>query len=303
VIQRTHVIKPKRLRPGDLIGVVSPAGVINRTSLESGLDALKSFGFRVRLGPHLFKRHFYLAGTDQDRTADLYEMFQENDVAAVFCARGGYGSQRLLNKLDFGIIKRNPKILLGYSDITALLLAVHAKTGLVTFHGPTVREMTVKDQGNMSTLLQLLSAKKPPILKLDGEVLFPGKATGRLLGGNLSLLCHLMGADYLPTFDGSILFLEEKGEKPYRIDRMLTHLMLTGQLNRLSGLVVGQFVECGNLADIKRLFINIASELKIPLTTGLMAGHGHVNNTLPIGVTAHLNTDDMTLSIVEECVN
>ncbi len=303
MINRTHVIKPKRLRPGALIGVVSPAGVINKESLESGLKTLRSFGFRIRLGNHLFKKHSYLAGKDQARAADLYDMFQENDVAAIFCARGGYGSQRLLNILDFDIIKRNPKIFLGYSDITALLLAVYAKTGLVTFHGPMVQEMTVNKQGNMSALLQLLSATPPPLMNLDGKVLFPGKATGPLLGGNLSLICHLMGTEYLPSLDGSILFLEEKGENLYRIDRMLTHLMLTGQMNRLSGIVVGHFIECGDLTDIKNLFLDMASELRIPLVTGLTAGHGQVNNTLPIGAIAHLDTDAMTFSIIEECIH
>ena len=230
-------------------------------------------------------------------------MFQDQEIKAIFCARGGYGSLRLLDKIRYDLIKENPKILVGYSDITALLMAIHRKTGLVTFHGPMIRELTAKDQSNWENLLRLLSSNQPTELSLiEGTALIQGQATGPLMGGNLSLICHLIGTDFMPSLDGCILFVEEKGEALYRLDRMLTHLSLTNQLKRISGLIAGRFEECGEMSTINQLLMDIALDLDIPLIAGVPVGHGQKNVALPLGIQAELDTNKMTLFITESCI-
>ena len=230
-IKRATIIRPPRLRPGDQIGVISPAGPVNRSDLQPGLRLLESSGFRVLVAPHVYNRRGYLAGDDEARLADLHAMFQDKDIKAIFCARGGYGSLRLLSKIRYDLIKESPKIFVGYSDITALLMAIYKKTGLVTFHGPMFRELALRSQENWESLLGLLSSKQLVKLSLtEGSAFINGRATGPLIGGNLSLICHLLGTPFFPSLDGCILFIEEKGEALYRLDRMITHLALSKKL-------------------------------------------------------------------------
>ncbi len=291
------------LRPGDAIGVIAPAGPVDEAELRPGIDVLESAGYRVHPGRHVFDRAGYLAGGDEARLADLHDMFRDRNIRAVFCARGGYGSPRLLDRIDYDLIRENPKILVGYSDITALLMAVHEKTGLVTFHGPMVRELASENQDIPMSLLRVLSSDQPLNLNLGkGISIVPGRGRGTLIGGNLSLLCHLIGTQYLPSFKGRILFVEEKGETVYRLDRMLTHLRLSGKLDGLSGLIAGGFEECGDMSEIEVLLKDTLSGLDIPAATGLPAGHGPENIVLPLGLTAELDTDAMTLSIAEGAV-
>ena len=300
---RASLIKPPRLKPGDQIGIISPAGPVKRSALNTGLKTLESSGLRVLVAPHVYDNRGYLAGEDEARLADLHTMFQDPDIAAIICSRGGYGTLRLLDKIRYDLIEENPKILVGYSDITALLIAIHAKTGLVTFHGPMVRELASRDQRNWEGLFTLLSSSDPLTIRLtEGSALIPGKTTGPLIGGNLSLICHLVGTPFLPSLDGCILFIEEKGEPLYRLDRMMTHLALSNQLKGLSGLIAGEFEQCGDLPSINRLLREIVLDLDIPLVTGLPAGHGLKNLALPIGLTAELDTSLMTLSVMEACV-
>ncbi|MBW1796939.1 MAG: LD-carboxypeptidase [Deltaproteobacteria bacterium] len=297
------VIKPAGLRRGDSIGVISPAGPLDETGLQSGIEILESSGFKVRLAHHVYSRLDYLAGEDEARLEDLHGMFRDSDIKAVFCARGGYGTTRLLDKIKYDLIRQNPKILVGYSDITALLLAIQKRTGLITFHGPVVRELASGHQGNYDNLISLLSSDKPLKLSLaKGNVLIPGRATGSLIGGNLSLICHLIGTPFLPSLDGCILFMEDREEPLYRIDRMLTHLKLSGQLGGLSGLVAGKFEECGDTSTINGLLMDVLSDLDIPIATGLEVGHGHKNLSLPLGLPTELDTDRLTLSVTEVAV-
>ena len=300
--RRAPIIKPSRLMPGDQVGVISPAGPVNESDLLPGIKLLESAGFKVRLAPHVYDRQGYLAGNDEARLSDFHSMFRNPDVKAVFCARGGYGSLRLIDKIDYGLILENPKIFVGYSDITALLMAIYAKTGLITFHGPVVRDFSTKDPRNWQNLIRVLSLGNVQALCLrEGPPLIHGKAAGPLIGGNLSLICHLIGTPFLPSLDGSIMFLEEKGESLYRLDRMLTHLSLTGQLKRLSGLIAGEFEQCGERSSVNRLLMRFSQDLGIPLATGLRSGHGMQNLTLPIGLISELDTNLMTLSITEAC--
>jgi len=297
------IIKPQRLGQGDRIGVIAPAGPVNESDLQPGLSMLESSGFAVYVAPHVYYRHGYLAGDDEMRLADLHAIFEDKEIKAVLCARGGYGSLRILDRINYGLIKENPKIIAGYSDITALLMGIQRKTGLVTFHGPMVQEFASGDKNNWNSLCSLISSNKP--LKMDlreGTVLIQGSAVGPLIGGNLSMIIHLLGTPFLPFLDGCILFIEEKGESLYRLDRMLTHFALSGQLQGISGLIAGEFVGCGDRFAVNRLLMDKLSDMGVPLITGLSVGHGAKNLALPIGVMADLNTDLMTLTIMEECV-
>jgi muramoyltetrapeptide carboxypeptidase len=302
--KRASIIKPPMLMPGDHIGILSPAGPVNVSDLENGLKVLESSGYRIRLAPHIYDAQGYLAGDDKDRLEDLHAMFHHRDIKAIMCARGGYGSMRLLDRIDYHLIKRNPKIIIGYSDITALLLAIYTKTGLITFHGPTVKALSSKNQAVLEHLLQIISTRQPIELKLHmSSVLVAGRASGTLLGGNLTLISHLLGTPYLSAFDHCLLFLEEKGELPYRVDRMLSHLKLSGQLERLAGIVAGEFKDCGEMEHIHHLLVNAVEGLGIPVIAGLPFGHGPKNLALPIGITANLNTEKMILSFDEACVD
>ena len=300
---KTPVIKPPRLHPGDLVGIISPAGPVDESELKPDLELLESSGLRVRVSPHLYDRHDYLAGDDEARLSDLHAMFRNPEVKVIFCARGGYGSLRLLDRIDYDLIREHPKIIVGYSDITALLLAIIKKTGVVTFHGPMVRGLSSVHDSSRESLLQVISSDQPiSIRPSSGRSLIPGRVEGPLLGGNLSLICHLLGTHFLPSLEGCILFIEDRGEPLYRLDRMLTHLSLAGQLKGIVGLIGGEFIDCGDMSAIDDLLNTLASDLKIPLITGFPIGHGPNNMTLPLGIAARLDTDLMTLSTLEPCV-
>lgn len=300
----TALVRPSLLCKGDRIGIIAPGGPVTRDELEAGMRFLESRGHFIVSGSHLYETRGYLAGDDEDRLEDLHGMFRDPDVKAILCARGGYGTLRLLDRIDYPLIRRNPKIIAGYSDITALLLALHKMSGLVTFHGPMVKDLATNDSRNMASLLDLMGSPDPLARDLQGTLcLRPGRAAGPLLGGNLSLLCHLVGTPYMPSLKGAILFIEDRGEPLYRIDRMLTHLRLSGLLQDLAGLAAGQFEECGDASAINGLLEETTSDTGIPVVVGLPLGHGRTNLPLPMGVKASLDTERMTLSLSESCVS
>lgn len=289
-------VKPHRLKPGDTIAVIAPAGPVDPAEMLPGLEHLQSMGYTVLAAPHLYERKGYLAGDDRVRLDDLHAAFRDPHVNAVICARGGYGTHRLLPKIRYSFIRKNPKILVGYSDITALLLSVYKKTGLITFHGPMIRECSKKQTTNLDGLIRMISSAEPFGVDLKGaDVLKEGRAEGRLIGGNLSLISHLVGTRHLPDPRGAILFLEDIGEPLYRIDRMLTHLRLCGFLKKLSGIVAGRFEECGDSTEISGLLLDAVSDLRIPVLSRAPFGHGQENQPLPIGIQAILDTRRMTL--------
>lgn len=296
-------IKPPRLKKGDGIGIIAPAGPVKESEIQPGIELLESFGYKVISAPHLYHSKDYLAGDDNTRLEDLHSMFHNGGIKAIFCARGGYGTLRLLEKLNFELIGANPKIMIGYSDITTLLLAIYQKTGLVTFHGPVVRELSKNRNQNLESVLDLVSSEQLLDVNLtEGTALMPGKATGILLGGNLSLICHLIGTPFMPSIKGGILFIEEKGEPLYRIDRMMTHLRLSGFLKGLRGLIAGRFESCGEISPINQLLLDTVSDLNIPVVSGLPVGHGLENIIIPLGLQATVDTGRMGLSIMEPCV-
>jgi muramoyltetrapeptide carboxypeptidase len=298
------MIKPPKMIRGDGIGVIAPAGPVTPSELQPGITTLESEGYPVFQGNYLYQREGYLAGHDDERLEDLHTMFQRDEIKAIICARGGYGSLRLLDWIDFELIKRHPKIILGYSDVTALLLALFRETGLVTFHGPMVKDCTKNDLKNLASFFRLVRDDVPFEMDLEtSQVHNPAVVKGPLLGGNLSLVVSLIGTPFEPSFQGALLFIEDRREPIYRIDRMMTQLRLCGVLREISGLLVGQFDEDGDTAAVRDLMIERVSDFDIPVICDLPFGHGQDNITLPIGLTATLDPEKGRLIIPEVSVN
>jgi muramoyltetrapeptide carboxypeptidase len=296
-------IKPPRLEPGGTIGIIAPAGPVRRKDIQPAIDLLHRMGYPTLSSPNIYKKTSYLAGRDEDRLNDLHAMFKDSSVKAIFCARGGYGAGRLLDRIDYDLILNNPKILTGYSDITALLLAVMKKTNLVTFHGPVLRDLSHDPKNNLKHLIKTLSSNGPRSIELSKRaVIKEGQARGKLLGGNLSLISSLIGTPFMPRTKGAILFLEDKGEPIYRIDRMLTHLKNSGIIHGITGLIAGSFTDCGGMRDINKLLKDFTSDLDIPVINGLPVGHDIENKTIPMGINVEFDTKDMILSLLESYV-
>lgn len=290
-------VRALRLKTGDTIGIIAPAGPVSKSEIHSTIETLKDRGYEVFTSPNLYQREDYLAGSDDARVSDLHLMFRDNSIKAILCARGGYGTPRIIEKIDYDLIRKNPKIFIGFSDITAILFAIYKETGLVTFHGPMAKGLVASGDRNLDNLLKALSSEGPIELSLpNGISLKEGKAKGRLFGGNLSLISSLVGTRFLPSLDGEILFIEERGEPLYRIDRMLTHLRLSGLLGRVAGLLLGEFKDC-NTAAIYRLLKDRTSDLDFPVLSGLPVGHGIENMTLPIGLRVEIDTESMMIHI------
>ena len=317
----TFNVKPKRLASGNLIGLIAPStNVLEDEEIQFARDILRSFGFRVKFAKHLFDRFGYLAGKDKDRADDVNKMFADKQVDAIFCLRGGYGSPRILPYLDYGLIKKNPKILIGYSDVTALLNAIYARTGLITFHGPiATQNFTQYTVNNFKKVLfkpskNIELATPPPFEMVEGQaerdnrltVIYPGKAFGRLIGGSLSLMVQLVGTPFEPDYKNKILVLEDVEEQPYRIDGMLTHLLLAGRLNQVAGIAFGKCSDCGskgNSLSIEQVIRDRLGNLNIPVIKGMMIGHINDMATLPIGALATLDATKKRLVLEETAVS
>jgi len=269
------LIIPHRLKAGDNIGIVATASHFDMDKFNRGIAVLESMGFCTLVPDRLLNKKGYLAGSDSHRSGPVNSYFADKTVKAIICARGGFGSIKILSLLDYELIKKNPKIFLGFSDVSALLSVLHSKCGLVTFHGPTVTTLGDADQETKDALLSILtSGKKPEIVVENGITIKPGSASGPVLGGNLTTLCHLLGTEFQPDYKGSILFLEDRGEATYRIDRMLTQMKLAGCFNGLKGLILGAFEECGRTDDIFKIVGNIFKINAIPILAGIDVGHG-----------------------------
>ncbi|HVR97859.1 MAG TPA: LD-carboxypeptidase [Thermoanaerobaculia bacterium] len=317
---KRRTVRPSRLRPGDTVGLVNPAGVVwEPVNVEIVIESLAALGFKAKRGPNLLARRGYFAGTDEQRAADLNAMFADPEVRAIHCVRGGWGSARILPRLDWQTIARNPKILLGYSDITALLLALHAKTGLVTFHGPVAAAQwnpfnvgymkRVLQEGEAVTFENLKEIDEDDLTVVENRVqtLRPGTARGRLLGGNLTVLTSLIGSDYLPDWDGCILFIEDVEEAPYRIDRMLTQLRLAGILQKARAVIWGNCTDCKPGAGFGSLTVTEVLQdhllpLGVPAWAGAMIGHIDRQFTLPVGVEVEVEATAGTIRMAEPAV-
>lgn len=317
----SNTVKPKRLRPGMSVGLVTPASnVPEDQELHAAMDLVRSLGFSAEPAANLFSRTQYLAGTDQQRADDLNAMFADTDIDAIFCVRGGYGSGRLLRYLDYDMIAANPKVIMGYSDITSILNAIYLRTGLVTFHGPIAG-------GNFSNYTyeqykkvlieptQIARIGEPPEFETRPGVvdwknrlttIVSGVAEGHLVGGNLSLMVTLLGTPFEPQFEGAILFLEDVDEPPYSVDRMLTHLWMAGKLEQVAGIVLGKFTDDGydsNTFSMEEVLRDRLEPLGIPTLRGAMIGHIEDKTVVPLGVQARLDADAGALTLLESAVS
>lgn len=309
-------LKPPRLRSGDVIGIVSPASTPSTPEkIDKGVRYLEGLGYRTKVGRHAMAQHGYLAGSDAQRAEDLNDMLRDVSVKAVFAVRGGYGTPRLLHLVDYAAVRRNPKIVVGYSDITALQLALYKKCGLVTFSGPMVGvEMWDSiDPFTEENFWRLLTSRtKAGNLRNPDDERFEtrngGKARGVLLGGNFSLLMSLVGTPYLPTLRKSLLVLEDVDESPHRVDRMITQLFLAGILNQLGGLILGKFTDCVP-SDPSKPHLTVEEVLEetlgrvtCPVLANLHYGHIPRKLTLPFGVQASIDSRAGRFTLLEGAV-
>jgi muramoyltetrapeptide carboxypeptidase len=290
-----QIIIPPKLETGNTIGLVTPAGPIHdHNTVLAGINILEEAGFRVKHPVGLDKKD-YLAGSDKDRAHQLFEVWNDPEVHGVLAIRGGYGAMRLLPYLDPSEFARKPKILAGFSDVTILLNEIQRQTGLVTYHTPMLATLARSDQASQKSFLEMLTGPINSIIPKDLEILTAGNAKGHLIGGNLASLCHLLGTPYEPIWHNAILFIEDIGEAPYQIDRMLTQLEVSGRLPELSGLIMGTFSDSDeNKKDWSEQIWKRAQELtrgQIPLWGNFPVGHGPRNMTMPIGMTALMNSD------------
>jgi len=315
------IVKPPRLGPGHTIGICSPSSYADPFSLRAGIDFLTKQGYKVSLGNATRKmlKTGFMAAADKDRAEEIMTLFKEPGVNAIFCSVGGYGAARLLPLLDYDAIKDNPKILMGYSDITFLHVAIHNRTGLVTFHGPSASHLDqslgsddlVIKQGNLERALKLLSGKSGlelanPIRGMLLRTIHDGKAKGPLMGGNLETCEETLATPYEVSLDRCIFFFEDVYSSPEMIDRGLLHLAMAGKLEKVAGVVVGEFSEVPKAEEPMPSIEEIVRERILPLgkpsIVGLQCGHGKVHVTIPVGVEASLNADEPSLRLKEQPV-
>ncbi len=319
---QNSMIKPKSLQPNDMIGVIAPGtAVSDPDDIRQAQEAIEYFGLKMKLGEYVLKGNGYKSRTVEERLIDLHNMFKNPEIKAVITIRGGYGSPQLLDGIDYKLIKDNPKIFLGYSDITAMLIAISKLSNLVTFHGPVL--LSAFSNYTISNFKKALFQKEPIGITTNSKDMntfrevFPirtvkgGKASGQLVGGNLSMICNTLGTPYEIDTKNKLLFIEDVGEQPYRIDRMLTQLRLAGKLQSAKGIIVGYCKGCdydvlqpSRIWDysLGEIVDNLLGNIGIPVIYGLTIGHTSNQLTLPIGVNAELDADAKTLNIVESGV-
>ena len=300
-----HYIKPKKLNNGDLIGIISPASSPDDlTLIESGVKYIEELGYRTIIGKNVGKFRGYLAGTDEERVEDIHQMFGDKKVKAIFCLRGGYGAFRILDKIDYKLIRNNPKIFIGFSEITALQMAFLNKAGLVTFAGPMVIPNFSKDISNYTeeNFWRIISSsRKIGKVKFDELKNLPklssGIASGRIVGGNLAVFVSLLGTKYLPNLNNKILFLEDINEPPYKIDRMLNQMRLNNIFNKVKGVILGSFIDCSEPDSEKRyltleeVFQDYFASIGLPIVYNFPFGHIKDLITIPIGINLKLSAD------------
>ncbi|HET7712938.1 MAG TPA: LD-carboxypeptidase [Thermoanaerobaculia bacterium] len=314
----SSAVKPKHLEPGDRVAIVSPASAaFEDDDIAIAKELLEAIGLQPVISPHAFDRHGYFAGRDEHRAKDLNRAFADRSIAGIFCYTGGWGSARLLPLLDYDVIRRNPKVLIGYSDITALLNAIYQETGLITFHGPVASSSF--DTYSLENFRNVVMTPKPagmlaPPPKRPNDLidrtnrvlrLTRGKASGRLVGGNLTIISTLMGTPWELDTRGAIVFLEDVREDLYRIDRMLTQLALAGKFDQAAGVVFGRCSDCGYRGptfSLEEILRERFGSLRIPAVSGLSFGHIEPKLTLPVGARATLDADAGTLTIDEAAV-
>jgi muramoyltetrapeptide carboxypeptidase len=314
------VIKPHKLKSGDKLAIVAPGSYISEEELQDSIKNLNQLGFETTYSEKVLLQSGYFAGSDKDRTEDLMEKFSDKNVKGIVCARGGYGCSRILPMLDYNVIRANPKVLVGYSDVTALLYGIYQKSGLISFHGP-VGTSSFNDYSVDNFKRVLMNPEQSGLFKNSesGEdenvygvtSIVNGKGKGRFVGGNLSIMVSLIGTEYDVDYSGKIIFIEEVGEEPYRVDRMLTQLKQAGKFDHSAGVMMGIFRKCEvkEKSDLTAKSFNLLEvlkdrfgSLKIPVVYGMSFGHVKDKFTIPFGALAELNADKQTFTLLEKAV-
>jgi len=301
------MIKPSALKPNATIGIVSPSSWLREPDLKTAVSVFENKGYKLVLGESIFLKEFTYAGTPQERANDINNMFANQDIDAIICARGGYGANRVLPLLDYDLIQANPKIFMGFSDITAFLISITQKTGLVTFHGPMLTNFK-KGMVNYNfdlmekTLFGYESVTLHPPSELESRILKPGKAEGPLWGGNMCLLINRLGTQDQLNTDGAILFIEDIDEYLYAFDRMLVHMKNAGMFKNIKGLIIGELVDMkdydnpfGKSTD--EIVMNVCGDLDFPIISNFPCGHGIYQATLPISIPVQLNANSNSPSL------
>jgi muramoyltetrapeptide carboxypeptidase len=307
----SNSIKPPRLEKGDTVGLVAPASIVNTEDVETAKQALEKLDLKVKIGQHILDRYGYLAGTDANRAQDINAMFADNSVKAIIAIRGGWGCNRILPLLNYPLIRSHPKIILGYSDITSLLLAINARSRLITFHGPvatsTWNEFSVDYFQRILFNGETVTMQNSTTEEGKINIITPGITQGKLIGGNLSVVAAMVGSSYLPTWRKSILFLEDIGEDIYRVDRMLTQLKTAGIFHQISGFIFGQCTNCKSdegepSFTLMEILKDHIQPLKIPAWYGAMIGHIRDKFTVPVGLNVEINAEAGTIKLLESAV-
>lgn len=315
-----QIIKPPKLKVGDKLALITPGSYISIEEKEKSIENLKELGFEVEYSERLMLKNGYFSASDKERAEDINEMFERKEIKGIVCARGGYGCARTLPYINYNLIKENPKVLIGYSDVTALLYGIYKKTGLITFHGPVgissyndfskkyfkhvlmnpveELELTNSSSGNNENIYGLTTISS-------------GTASGELVGGNLSIVVSLIGTDYDIDTKGKIIFLEEYIEEPYRVDRMLTQMVQAGKFDEAAGVALGIFRKCeskkenpsfSNSFTLMEVLEDRLSNLKIPVVYGISFGHVKDKFTIPFGIKSKLDADNYKLKLLETAV-
>jgi muramoyltetrapeptide carboxypeptidase len=314
MINQPDLIKPKSVKPGDTVAFIAPAGPVTDEQLLNARQRIENLGFKVSYSDRILSRNGYLAGDDKSRLTEFHEAFEDHNNNLILCIRGGYGCSRIVDKIDFNLVKRNPKIFFGFSDITVLLNAIYQKTGLITFHG--VVGNSGFSEYTKKIFLDLISCQSPdykiePFNQESIGCITEGKASGRLIGGNLSIINSLVGTDYDLDFKDKLVFIEDIDEAPYRIDRMLTQLLLAGKLQKAAGIILGDFRGCDidltkeeniNPITLNQVLRDRLGNLGIPVMTGFSFGHVSNQAVFPVGIMAELDTNQTYIRLLENAV-
>lgn len=295
-------LRPPCLEKGATVGLVAPAGIWQEEDFSRGIRLLSEAGYRVKIPRNLGRPEGYLAADDGHRSHLLQEVWRDPEVEAILAVRGGYGSLRILPDLDYGLFREYPKIFVGFSDISALHSAILRRSGLVTFHGPVLTTLTRSDRPSLEAFFTTLGrGMVPPVRGKRLEIIRDGTARGELVGGNLTTILHLLATPYEVEWRQKIVLLEDVGEAPYRIDRMLTHLKLAGRFDGIAGLILGTFTDCGDPEPIWSRAGELLGDTPIPIWANFPCGHGEENVLLPLGIEAVMDSSSGILSFPSPC--
>ncbi|MEN8210385.1 MAG: LD-carboxypeptidase [Thermodesulfobacteriota bacterium] len=286
----------KCLKKGDTIGICAPSSRFDLEKFNAGVKVLKGLGYKVKIPKEIFEKKRYLAGDDILRADVINRLFSDPDIDGIICARGGFGAMKLLDHLNWALIKMNPKLFIGFSDITAILLSIMDKADKPVIHGPNVVSIAKAQNTTLESFQRTIQGCFDKIEIVNGKVLKPGKSRGIFKGGNISTISHLLGTKFQPGFKNAVLFLEDIGEPAYKIDRMLSQLKMAGVFKGVAGVITGSFEKCENGEYIEEILLEIFQEYNIPIMTGLDSGHGNINLSLSMGINIEIDTKTLTIN-------